>query len=74
MANSMVGKMRRRCSARACFRAVDSDLTEGRASAGTGVERPLSWRKQMISLYAMCYAASTHLVWPVRVPFSGESR
>ena len=37
----MVGKMRRRCSARTCFRAEESDFADGGASSGTGVERPL---------------------------------
>lgn len=37
----MVGKILRFCSARACLRALDRTLTEGRASAGTGVDRPL---------------------------------
>lgn len=38
---SMVGKIRRFCSARACLRAEERDLTEGGAFSGTGVERPL---------------------------------
>jgi len=46
----MVGKRRRRRSARACRRADDSDLTDGGASAGTGVVRPLenslAWRSR----------------------------
>lgn len=37
----MVGKILRFCSARACLRALDRTFTEGRASAGTGVDRPL---------------------------------
>lgn len=41
-AYSIVGKRRRRDSARICFRADDIDWAEGRASGGSGVERPLS--------------------------------
>src|SRR3569833_728393 len=40
-ANSMVGKMRRLCSARTCFLADESTCCDGGASGGTGVERPL---------------------------------
>lgn len=37
----MVGKSRRRFSALICLRAEEIDTTEGGASAGIGVERPL---------------------------------
>lgn len=37
----MVGKRRRLCSARTCLRTDESDLVEGGAFSGTGVERPL---------------------------------
>lgn len=37
----MVGKMRRRCSARTCLRADERDLVDGGALSETGVERPL---------------------------------
>lgn len=38
----MVGKRRRRCSARICLRAVERETTDGGASEGIGVERPLA--------------------------------
>lgn len=37
----MVGNSRRRCSALTCFLAEEMECTDGGASAGTGVERPL---------------------------------
>jgi hypothetical protein len=37
----MVGKSRLLLSARSCLRVVETTLTDGGASAGTGVERPL---------------------------------
>jgi hypothetical protein len=37
----MVGNSLRRCSAFICFLAEEIDMTEGGASSGIGVERPL---------------------------------
>ena len=45
----MVGNMRLRCSARNCLRAEEMDCTDGGASGGIGVERPL-WLLAEVSM------------------------
>ncbi len=74
----MVGKRRRFCSARTCFRA-EEDLTEGGASTGTGVGTAAAMSKGMISCRkpqtVLYWQANieTHLVMPVDSPLSGTS-
>lgn len=46
----MVGNSLRRCWARSCLRAEEIDCTDGGASAGIGVERPLESLEEAMEL------------------------
>lgn len=60
----MVGNSLRLCSARSCFLAEEIDWTEGGASAGTGVERPLHFTQ----LCPVQMKVITYLVCPDALP------
>lgn len=72
----MVGKMRRRFSARACLRADERYLTDGGAFSGMGVERPLGSELSVdavpwcLLLVGAGGGAMPYLVMPLAVPVS----
>ena len=62
---SMVGKMRRRCSARTSLRAVERALVESGASSGMGVERPLQGKQTgPLAVYVFLCHVGWLLAWP----------